>query len=418
MDENEALMRPRFTGLWRHRDFLKLWGAQTTSVFGTQLASLAYSLTAVLTLQATPVQMGLLNATASASAALVGLFAGVIVDRVRRRPLLIGADLGRGLLAATIPLAFALGVLHIGQLYFVRFLFGALSMLSEVAHMAFLPSLVERRQLLEGNSKLSATDSVASIAGPSLSGVLVQLLTAPIAILVDVVSFVVSAFFVWLIRTPEPEPTAERRSVRSEIREGLQVVFGNPILRPMSQGIALHFLFVLVISTIFILYAVRDLHIGPLLLGIVLAAFGPGFLLGALAAGRVARRYGVGRAMIGAALLNACAVTLIPLAGGPLLVTVSMLVAAHFLLALGIQVHGINLMSLRQAITPHRLQGRMNASFRVVNVCAMMSGALVAGVLGEAIGLRATLAVGACGMFLPFIRLLLSPVRDLKELPG
>jgi MFS family permease len=397
-----------------------LWGAHTTSIFGTQLASLAYSLTAVLTLQATPLQIGLLNAVASASAGLVGLFAGVAVDRMPRRPLLIGTDLGRAVLAATIPIAFALGVLHIGQLYIVRFFFGALSILSEVAHMAFLPSLVEREQLLEGNSKLSATESVASIAGPSLSGVLVQLLTAPIAILVDVVSFIFSAFFIWLIRAPEPELklTVERRSVRSEIREGLHVVFGNPILRPLSQGIALHFLFMLIISTVFILYAVRELRIEPMLLGIILAAFGPGFLLGALAAGHVTRRYGVGRAMIGAALLNAFAVTLIPLAGGSLLITVSMLIAAHFLLALGIQVHGINLMSLRQAITPHRLQGRMNATFRVINVCAMLMGALFAGVLGEMIGLRITLVVGACGMVLPFIRLLLSPVRNLNEQPS
>jgi MFS family permease len=362
----------------------------------------------------------MLNAVASASAALVGLFAGVIVDRMGRRPLLIGTDLGRALLAATIPIAFALGVLHIGQLYIVRFLFGGLSILSEVAHMAFLPSLVEREQLLEGNSKLSATESMASIAGPSLSGALVQLVTAPIAILVDVVSFIFSAFFIWLISTPEPElqQTVERRGVKSEIREGLHFVFSNPILRPLSQGIALHFLFMLIISTIFILYAVRELHIEPLLLGIILAAFGPGFLLGALVAGPVARRYGVGRVMIGATLLNALAVSLIPLAGGSLRVIVSMLIAAHFILALGIQAHGINLMSLRQAITPYRLQGRMNASFRVINVCAMMIGALLAGLLGEAIGLRLTLVVGACGMFLPFVRLLFSQVRNLKEQPG
>lgn len=413
-------MRPRLKGLWHHRDFLKLWSAQTTSIFGTQLASLAYSLTAILTLQATPVQVGMLNAVAAAAAVLVGLFAGVAVDRMRRRPLLIATDLGRALLAATIPLAAALGVLHIWQLYIVRFLFGALSILSEVAHMAFLPSLVEREQLLEGNSKLSATESVAAIAGPSLSGVLVQLLTAPIAIIVDVISFIFSAFFIRLIRTPEPplKLTVERRSVRSEIREGLDVVFCNPILRPLSQGIALHFLFMLVITTIFILYAVRELHIEPLLLGVILSAFGPGFLLGALVAGRVARRYGVGRTMIGATLLNAFAVALIPLAGGSLPAVVSTLIAAHFLLALGIQVHGINLMSLRQAITPNNLQGRMNASFRVVNVCAMMIGALLAGVLGETIGLRATLVVGACGMSLPFARLLLSPVRDLTEQTG
>ena len=413
-------MRPQFIGLWHHQNFLKLWGAQTTSIFGTHLASLAYSLTAVVTLQATPFQVGLLNAVAAGSAALLGLFAGVIADRFQRRPLLILADLGRAVIAVTIPVAFVLGVLHIAQLYVVRFLFGGLSILSEVAFMAFLPSLVAREQLVEGNSKLSATESVASIAGPSLSGVLVQLLTAPIAIIVDVLSFVFSAAFIWLIRTPEPEalPPGERRSVWVEIGEGLRVVFSSPILRPLSQGIALHFLFMLIISTVFMLYAVRELSIEPVWLGIIMAAFGPGFLLGALIAGRAARRFGPGRTMIGATLLNAVAVILIPLASGPFPALVSMLIAAHFLLAFGIQIHGINLMSLRQAITPHRLQGRMNASFRFINVCAMMIGALLAGLLGETIGLRATLAVGACGMFLPFIRLLLSPVRKLHEQPG
>src|SRR6185503_9555953 len=246
-------MRPQFIGLWRHNDFLKLWAAQTTSVFGSQLASLAYSLTAVLTLQATPFQVGLLNAAGAASAALVGLFAGVIADRIRRRPILIGTDVGRAVIAATIPVAFALGVLHIGQLYVARFLFGALSIISEVAYMAFLPSLVGREQLIEGNSKLSATESVASIAGPSLSGMLVQALTAPIAIIVDVISFVFSAGFIWLIRTaePEPPPADKRQSVWAEIAEGLRVVFSNPILRALSQSIALHFLFMLIISTAF-----------------------------------------------------------------------------------------------------------------------------------------------------------------------
>lgn len=413
-------MRRQFIGLWQHKDFLKLWSAQTTSIFGTQLASLAYSLTAVLTLQATPLQIGLLNAVGAASAALVGLFAGVLADRIRRRPLLIGADLGRAMLAATIPVAFVLGVLHIGQLYVVRFLFGALSMLSEVAYMAFLPSLVRREQLVEGNSKLSATESLASIAGPSLSGVLVQALTAPIAVIVDAVSFIFSATFIWLIRTaePEPPPVDKRRSVWAEIAEGLRVVFSNSILRALSQAIALHFFFMLMISTVFVLYAVRELSVGPVWLGIILAALGPGSLAGALVAGRVATRFGAGPAMIGATLLNALAVILIPLASGSFAVMVCALIAAHFLLAFGIQVHGINLMSLRQSITPHRLQGRMNASFRFINVCAMMIGALIAGVLAEIIGLRLTLTIGACGMFLPFIRLLLSPVRSFGEQPS
>jgi MFS family permease len=413
-------MRPRFTGLWHDRDFLKFWSAQTTSIWGTQLASLAYSLTAILTLQATPFELGLLNAISTASAALVGLFAGVLVDRMRRRPLLIGTDLGRAFLAATIPVAAIFGFLHIGQLYVVRFLFGGLSMISEIAYMAFLPSLVKREQLIEGNSKLAASESIAIIGGPSLSGVLVQLMTAPIAILVDVASFILSALLVSRIHSPEPEfsPTEERRNVRSEVVEGLKVVFGNPVLRPLSESIALHFLFMLIVTTIFLLYAVRELHIVPLLLGVILSSLGPGFLLGAFLAGRVAKRFGIGRTMIGATLLNAFAVSLILLAVGSTLALVSVLVMSHFLLALGIQIHGINLMSLRQAITPHRLQGRMNASFRVINVCAMTIGALLAGILGETIGLRLTLAIGACGMFLPFIRLLFSPVRELKEQPG
>ena len=410
-------MRPQFTGLWQHNDFLKLWGAQTTSVFGTQLASLAYSLTAVLTLQATPFEIGLLNAIGAGSAALVGLFAGVLADRIRRRPLLIVADLGRAVLSATIPLAFVLGVLHIGQLYVLRFLFGALAILSEVAYMAFLPSLVGRDQLVEGNSKLSATESLASIAGPSLSGVLVQALTAPIAVLVDALSFIFSAAFTSLIRTaePEPPPMDKRQSVWAEIAEGLRVVFSNPVLRALSQSIAIHFLFILIILTIFVLYAVRELNVGPIWLGIILAALGPGSLCGALVAGRAAKLFGPGRTMIAATLLNALAAMLIPLASGSFVTTVSGLIAAHFLLAFGIQIHGINLMSLRQAITPHRLQGRMNASFRFINVFAMMIGALLSGVLAEMIGFRLTLAVGAGGMFLPFVRLLLSPVRNLNE---
>lgn len=162
----------------------------------------------------------------------------------------------------------------------------------------------------------------------------------------------------------------------------------------------------------------RDLGIGPAPLGVILGAFGPGFLLGSLVAGRAARRYGVGRAMAGATLLNAFAAALIPLARGSEAATISTLVAAHFLLALGIQVHGVNLVSLRQAMTPHHQQGRMNASFRVVNVCAMMAGALIAGPVGEVLGLRATLIIGACGMLLPFIRLIWSPVRNLEGHPS
>jgi MFS family permease len=410
-------MRPRSETLWKHRDFLKLWSAQATSVFGAQLASLAYPLTAILTLQASPFQMGMLRATGSAAAVVFGLFAGVVVDRFRRRPLLIATDLGRCLLGLSITLAFIGGVLRIELLYLIYFLSGALTILAEVAGMAFLPSLVEKEQLVEGNSKLAAMDSAAGIAGPGLSGVLVQLLTAPVAILIDSVSFVFSAVFVWLIRTPEiePPPTDAKQSVRAGIIEGLRFVYGNPVLRSLSQALALHFLFLPIISTIFTLYAIRELGLDPLLLGIIFSALGVGFLLGALTVKRLTERFGTGRTMIGGMLLTAFACVLIPLANGALTLIISMLIAAHIFLAFGIQINSVNLMSLRQSITPHHLQGRMNASFRFINVFMMLIGALTAGFLGEWIGLRTTLAVGAAGMFLPFLRLLFSPVRSLAE---
>lgn len=411
-------MRLEFGGLWRHPDFLKLWSAQTTSIFGTQLASLAYPLTAVITLQASSFEMGMLRATSSAAAVLVGLFAGVIVDRISRKPLLIISDLGRAVLAITIPIAAVLGFLRIEQLYIVGFLAGALNIFSEVAFMAFLPSLVEKEQLVEGNSKFAVTQSTAEIAGTSISGFLVQVLTAPVAIIFDAVSFVFSALFVWLIRAPEPQSVAKesRQSIRKEIGEGLRFVYGNPILRPLSESIALHFLFILIYSTIFTLYAVRELFIEPILLGAIFSALGFGALFGALATKRVTKRFGIGRAMIFGTLLNAFAIVLIPLASGSKFSMVLILIAAHFLLPIGIQIHGINLMSLRQSITPNNLQGRMNASFRFINVCTMMLGALVAGILGEFIGLRATLVVAACGMFLPFLRLIFSPVRNFEEI--
>src|SRR5262245_43969324 len=181
----------RLPGLWRNPDFLKLWAGQTISLFGSQITALALPLTAVLNLQATPAQMGMLRATHSASAVMAGLFAGVLADRIRRRPILIGTDLGFAILAGSIPVAAFLGVLRIEQLYLIQFFSGILAVSSEVTHLAFLPSLVERHQLVEANSKLQTTSSAASIAGPGLAGVLTQLITAPIAIIFDAISFLI-----------------------------------------------------------------------------------------------------------------------------------------------------------------------------------------------------------------------------------
>jgi MFS family permease len=413
-------MRLQGRGLWQNPDFLKLWGAYSTSGLGSNLASLAYSLTAVITLHASAMEVGLLGAAGPAASGLVGLLAGVIVDRVSRKPLLIVSDLVRAVLALTIPAAYILGVLRIEQLYVVAFLTGIFSIVADVGIMAYIPALAKKDELIEANSKFAMTDSANLIAGTSVSGVLVQALTAPIAIIVDACSFVLSALLLLTIRRPEPHAAAareDRQSIRKDIAEGLRFVYGNRILRPLAEELALYFYFIFIFIPIFNLYAVRELGFEPVLLGVVISMIGVGFLVSALAVKRITARFGIGRTMIGGGMITAIALFLMPLQGNTRAVTVAILIAAHFLLALGIQAGAINLMSLRQAITPGRLQGRMNASFRFVNVCMTMLGSLTAGVLGETIGLRATLLVAACGMLLPFLRLFFSPVRQLQHIP-
>lgn len=405
-------------GLWRNADFVKLWLGMNVSFAGTQLASLAYPLTAVLVLQASSAEMGWLRATGTAASFLFGPFAGVIIDRVRRRPVLILTDIGSALLALSIPAAFFLGALGMGQLYVVQFLAGVLSIFSEVALMAYLPALVRREQLVRANSQVQASSAAVSIAGPGLAGLLVQALSAPVVVIFDAVSFALSAVCMALIRRPEPvsddAETTRKRSVWADIVEGLRFVYGHAVLRPLAEAIALHFLFVNVIYTLVVLYAVRELGIGPAPLGVVFASLGPGFLVGALLAPRAARRFGPGRVMTYAPLLTVAGLSLIPLARGSQTASVAMLSAAHFVTACGIQLHGVNLVSLRQSITPHRLQGRMNASFRYVNLLGACLGSLAAGALAERISIRATLAVGVCGLLLPFLRLFFSPVRHVK----
>jgi MFS family permease len=412
--------------LWRQPDFLKFWLGMNVNLLGNHFGGLAYSLTAVVLLQATPAQMGLLGAARTASSFLVGPLAGVLLDRTRRRPVILGSDLALALVAASIPAAYFFGALRIEMLYVVQLLSGALSILGDVGAMAYLPSVVRRERLMQANSQLQASSSAIAVVGPSLAGVLVQALTAPVVIILDACSFLLSALCTWLIRAPEqlpaPRPagaTPGAAGVWAEIVEGLAFVYGHRLLRPLAEGIALHFFFNHMVYTVFILYAVRELGLGPAVLGLVLAALGPGFLAGALLAPRLALRHGTGRVIAWAPLVTAAGTALTPLAESmPPGAVVATLAAAHFVSALGIQLHGTTFVSLRQAITPHRLQGRMNASFRFVNLLAGGVGALVAGQLAETVGLRATLAVAAAGLLLPFLRQLLSPLRQLREHPA
>jgi MFS family permease len=412
-------MRFSLTGLWRHPNFVKFWLSETISLFGSQITLLALPLTAALTLQATPTQMGILGAAQFAPFLLVSLFAGVYVDRMRRRPILMWANLGRAALLGLIPLSALLGMLGIELLYIIGFLTGVLTVFFDIAYQAFLPSVVQRDQLVEGNSKLEVSRSVAQVTGPGIAGALVEFLTAPLTILFDSISFLVSAFFLGLLRTTEEAPAkdTQTRNVWGEIRAGLGVVFGSPLLRSIAAATATNNFFSNLWGAVFLLYVTRELGIEPVVIGFIFAVGSIGALLGSMLPRWAAQRFGLGPAIVWSQFLGGTASLLIPLASGSLAVAVPLLMLASFLMALGNPIYNVNQLSLRQAITPDRLLGRMNASMRFIVWGTIPIGALIGGLLGEWIGLRQTLIVGVAGMALAFLWVFFSPVRKLREQP-
>ncbi|MDA8188411.1 MAG: MFS transporter [Dehalococcoidales bacterium] len=402
--------------LWRHHDFLKLWAGQTISMLGSRFSTLALPLIAALSLRASPVEMGLLTAVETAPFLLLGLFAGVWVDRRRRRPILVSGDVGRALLLATIPLAALAGALSMPLLYVVGFLTGVLTVFFDVAYQSYLPMLVGRAQLIEGNSKLEVSRSIAQVAGPGIAGVVVQIVSAPLAIAFDALSFFISAVFLSLIgRTEEAPDRTTRAPLLVEAREGLSVVFGNPYLRSIAGATATFNVFSSAIWALYILFATRELGLEPAAIGVVFGVGNAGALTGAVFAGHLARRLGLGRVIVGASLIGGLGNLVIASAtGGFALPT---LITAHFLISLSLPLYNINQVSLRQAITPERLLGRVNATNRFLVWGTMPLGGLAGGALGETLGLRPAIALAAiCGLT-GFLWVLRSPVSTLDRIP-
>lgn len=410
-------MRPRFSGLWRNADFLKLWAGRTISKFGSLLGALQF--TAILVLNATPFQLALLTAAGVAPGLLVGLVAGAWVDRLRRRPILISADIGRAALLGSIPLAFFFDLLHMEQLYLVAFLSGTLTIFFDVAYLSYLPSLVHRHNLIEANSKLSATASAAEVCAFSLGGWLVQLSSAITATFIDALSFLFSALFVGWIRTPEPTPVprAEDQRMRQDIAEGLRVVWRNLLLRAIAGATFALELGQGIIGALILLYGIRELGFKPGVLSTIFAVGGISSILGALIAERITRRLGVGRAAVYGFLLYGLAALFIPLARGPLILAAIPLLAQQLLGDGAYTVYDINQNSLRQAITPDWLLGRVNASIRILGLGTMLVGSLLGGLLAETIGLRLSLVVAALIILMGALWLVLSPVRQVRKFP-
>jgi MFS family permease len=422
--EVAAAVPRRRASLWRQGDFMKLWTGQTISQFGDEITLLAIPLLAINTLGAGAFEMGILGVVRFLPWIFFTLPAGVWVDRVRRRPILIGADIARALLLASIPIAFIGGWLTLVQVYVVAFLAGTLEVFFDVAYQSYLPSIVEREELVEGNSKLELSRAGSQVAGPTVAGFLIEAIRAPFAIAIDAISYLGAAIMVAIIRRPEtgPEPhdpaEGKRPSMWQEARAGIGYVVSNRYLRSIAACTGTANLFSNISGAVLILYLVDEEGLGltPGALGIIFALGNLGVILGALLGGRVAKAIGLGPTIIVSSMLAGLATFAVPLA--PRDDPFWFLVVGGLIVGFGVVVYNVNQVGLRQAITPDRMLGRMNATMRLIVWGTIPIGALIGGILGTAVGLVPALWVSAIGASVSFIPVLISPVRKLREIPA
>ena len=400
-------------GLWHHPPFRRLWLAKLVSSLGSQITFVALPLAAVLVLEASARQMGILTAAGTLPYLLLGLPAGAWVDRLPRRAVLNAADLCRALVLASVPLAAILGLLRIELLYLVAFLSGVGTLAFDVAEEAFLPSLVERGQLVEGNSRLAAIDSVMTIAGPGAGGGLVQLLGAPLAIVADILSFLASALLLRGIRVAGKPSAPARANLWLEVGEGLRFLARQPLLRAVTATSATMQLFGGMFNALLALFLTRELGLPGAALGLLYAAGSASGLAAALAATRLTRRLGLGRVIVAAALAIGAGWLIVALAGDGLGRTVATLGAGILLAGMGNALYNINAASLAQTITPGHLLGRVNASRLFLAWGALPLGALLGGYLGQAIGLRPTVLLAGAGLASGCLWVFFSPVRGV-----
>lgn len=408
--------RGRFGGLWRHSDFLKLWGGQTVSVFGSLVTKVVLPLVAVLTLRATQSQVALLYIADAAPALALGLAAGALADRVRRRPLLIATDVGRTLALLVVPLAAALGGLSLGLLYAVTVATSALTTVFDSAYPAYLATLVGAERLVEGNAKLGASLSVAEVAGFGLAGALAQALTAPVAVLIDAATYVVSVVSLAFIRTPEPhpQPSAERASLSQltrEVAEGLRLTWISPARRAIAGMGAIQSLCGSLLETALVIFILRDLRLSPTLMGLSFGIGGIASFVGAAVAERVTSRLGLARALRWSAWVSRALGLLIPLAGGPAWLAFALITIPQFGDAAN-TVYDISATTTLQLVTPSGALGRVVASGNVLRSAGSLLGLALGATAGAALGARGSLALAMVGMLFGPLMLSLTPLRD------
>jgi MFS family permease len=406
-------------GLWSHPDFVKLWAGQSISELGSQVSQLAIPWLAAVGLHASPIEFSLLGVLGFLPFILFALPAGVWVDRLRRRQILIVGDSARAVLLTLIPILWAFGVLRIWHLLVLQFVIGVFTVFFDVAYQSYLPALIEREHLVDGNSKLQLTVSVAQVGGPSMTGGLIAAVTAPYAIVVDAASFVISTVFMLRMKhrenLPRQDADVPRAKMWPQVKEGLAWVLGNRQLRAIAGCTGTSNFFGQVVFAIFILYAVRVLHLSSVELGVIFAVGSVGSIFGALLANRLRKRLGVGPAIVAYAVVFSCAGIAFPLA--PRSFPIPVLMVGLVLFGFASVAYNITQVSLRQAITPERLQGRMNAAMRWIVWGTIPLGTIVGGAIGQTVGLRAAMWVGAIGSIPVFLWVLLSPVRSIRTMP-
>jgi Na+/melibiose symporter-like transporter len=409
-------------GLWRHRDFLKLWSAETISQFGSAVDDLAIGFVAIVYLDASAFEVAVLGTLNFLPFILFTLPAGVWVDRLRRRPILIVGDFARAVLLASIPIAYLADALSLWHLYVVVFLVGVFQVFFDVAYQSYLPSLVDRDEIIDGNSKLEISRSAAQVGGPGFAGALVEIFTAPYAVLVDAISFFGSGLFLLGIRKGEEPPVRQtsddgrKTSLWTELREGLRFVFGNPNLRAQAGCTATSNLFSSVAGSIFLVFLIRELGLSAGAIGIAFSIGALSSFAAAFSAMRLSRRFGIGPTTIVMASLFAPAWLIVAFApeGNAAL---PFLIGAQLLFFYTVVVYNIIQVSYRQAICPPRLQGRMNSVMRFLVWGTIPIGTLAGGALGTWVGLRETIVIGAIGGGTSFLWILFSPQRHLREMP-
>jgi MFS family permease len=412
---------PRPTGaLWANADFLKLWTGQSISELGTQVSQLAIPIVAAVALHASPIVFSLIAVFGFLPFILFALPAGAWVDRMRRKRVLVVGDAARAVLLATIPITYAFGALTIWQLLAIQFVVGIFTVFFDVAYQSYLPQLVHRDHLIEGNSKLQLTVSIAQVAGPSLSGGLIAAITAPYAIVADTISFIISTLFVARIHKPEHLPEraegAAKPRMWPEVKEGLNWIVRNPYLRRIAACTGTSNFFGTMGFAIFVLYALRVLHLAPWEIGLVFGAGSVGAIIGAIIVNRIQKRIGVGPTIIATAVLFSLAGIAVPLA--PKSFPLPLLIGSFFVTQFGGVAYNITQVSLRQAITPERLQGRMNAAMRWIVWGTIPLGTLLGGGLAQVFTLRTALFVSAIGAIPTFLFVLFSPLRHMHGMPA